>query len=261
MNYFKIFILFVISEIACAQDCVYPSVGEYAYPKRFKHVILQGGQYEISSSKATCYDRCGNEVKFSKGDTFTLRDGSFFEGTYKGISGVWAQSYVDFDGPGRGMATETYILFSDLKRTDKTQSSPNSWQETEKYRASEKQARIREETFQLWREQQEAESRNKTFTRVGIILAAGIFILVIILMRGIGSECPQCKSWWKRELLSRDLVDSSTKHGIRTVRKEVQGGSGGYVMVDEAYSTTTYTHKYHYACKKCGHKWTVTKMS
>lgn len=95
---------------------------------------------------------------------------------------------------------------------------------------------------------------------VTIALAVVTLGLVIYGGVGLGTRCPSCRAWYRRETTSTDVLGTSTTS--RTISKPVYDSSGkqtGTTSELATYEVTNY--RYHYRCKECSHRWTGTGSS
>ena len=95
---------------------------------------------------------------------------------------------------------------------------------------------------------------------VTIALAVVTLGLVIYGGIGLGTRCPSCRAWYRRETTSTDMLGTSTVS--RTISKPVHDSSGkqtGTTSELATYERTNY--RYHYRCKECSHRWTGTGSS
>lgn len=76
------------------------------------------GYYEILSDNAAIYLPCGIQIKNAKGKYIRILD-YLYRGTYKGSSGIWGLSLVDFDGVGPESGSQVYVFMDDVKKLDK----------------------------------------------------------------------------------------------------------------------------------------------
>lgn len=95
---------------------------------------------------------------------------------------------------------------------------------------------------------------------VTIALAVVTLGLVIYGGIGLGTRCPSCRAWYRRETTSTDVLGTSTTS--RMISKPVYDSSGkqtGTTSELATYEVTNY--RYHYRCKECAHRWTGTGSS
>jgi hypothetical protein len=92
---------------------------------------------------------------------------------------------------------------------------------------------------------------------LGITIALGVLTLGLVIYGGygLGTRCPNCKAWYRREITSTDNLGTSTF--TRQESKPVYDSSGK--QTGTTYETVTYErteYRYHYQCKECRHRWT-----
>ncbi|OZI09576.1 hypothetical protein BWI93_03060 [Siphonobacter sp. BAB-5385] len=245
-------------------------IGEGAYPKRFDHIIKQGGLFEVISNNARVYDCCGTPLKIKKGKILKVSGGDFFQGEYDGHSGMWIQQYIDFDGPGPGFSTELYIFEEDVKpakgpvqaakvyTNNAYRDNPETVKKVDKYLAN-------------WREQIEFEKRERerkaTIRAFQINVFMGICALLILyglfiyIRRKIKFACRLCKAW--NPDIKKERSDGYTEKVSSYVRHPVMNSgvpTGSYVNILETRDVTRYTITYNCTCKKCGHNWTFLEF-
>jgi hypothetical protein len=88
-------------------------------------------------------------------------------------------------------------------------------------------------------------------------IALGVLTLGLVIYGGygLGTRCPNCKAWYRREITSTDNLGTSTF--TRQESKPVYDSSGK--QTGTTYETVTYErteYRYHYQCKECRHRWT-----
>ena len=92
---------------------------------------------------------------------------------------------------------------------------------------------------------------------ITIALAAVTLGLVIYGGIGLGTRCPSCRAWYRRETTSTDVLGTSTYS--KQIEQPVRDSSGkqiGTTSETATYERTDY--RYHYRCKECAHRWTGT---
>jgi hypothetical protein len=95
---------------------------------------------------------------------------------------------------------------------------------------------------------------------VTIALAVVTLGLVIYGGIGLGTRCPSCRAWYRRETTSTDVLDTSTySKQISTPVNDSSGKQIGTTSETATYERTSY--RYHYRCKMCSHRWTGTGSS
>jgi hypothetical protein len=95
---------------------------------------------------------------------------------------------------------------------------------------------------------------------VTIALAVVTFGLVIYGGYGLGTRCPKCRSWYRRDTTSTDIIGTSTYS--KQVETPVYDSSGK--RTGTTYETATFErtdYRYHYRCRECSHTWTGTGSS
>lgn len=94
---------------------------------------------------------------------------------------------------------------------------------------------------------------------LGITIALGVLTLGLVIYGGygLGTRCPNCKAWYRRDTTSTDIIGTSTF--TRQESKPVYDSSGK--QSGTTYETVTYQrtdYRYYYKCRECRHEWTGT---
>jgi hypothetical protein len=97
---------------------------------------------------------------------------------------------------------------------------------------------------------------------LGTTIALGVVTLGLVIYGGygLGTRCPKCRSWYRRETTSTDILGTSTYS--KQVEKPVYDSSGK--RTGTTYETATFQrtdYRYHYRCRECSHTWTGTGSS
>jgi hypothetical protein len=90
---------------------------------------------------------------------------------------------------------------------------------------------------------------------ITIALGAGAIALAIYGGYGLGTRCPSCRSWYRRETTATTTTGTSTYS--KQIDEPVRDSSGkqiGTTSVTATYERTEY--RYDYRCKECSHRWT-----
>lgn len=95
---------------------------------------------------------------------------------------------------------------------------------------------------------------------VAIILTVGALGLVIYLLYGLGTRCPSCKAWYRRETTSTEVTGTSTvSRQESTPVYDSSGKQSGTTYQTVTYEVTNY--RYYYRCKECSNRWTGSGSS
>lgn len=90
---------------------------------------------------------------------------------------------------------------------------------------------------------------------ITIALGVGAFALAIYGGYGLGTRCPSCRSWYRRETTATTETGTSTYS--KQIDEPIRDSSGkqiGTTSVTATYERTEY--RYDYRCKECAHRWT-----
>jgi uncharacterized protein YcfJ len=108
-----------------------------------------------------------------------------------------------------------------------------------------------------WKAQQPDDATGKAITYSLGILAVGLLGYSIY---GGATRCPSCHAWFKRKRLSTENMGTSTESREETTSvKDSAGNVVGSTSQYVTYNVTTY--HYHYSCKACRHRWTLSGTS
>jgi hypothetical protein len=97
---------------------------------------------------------------------------------------------------------------------------------------------------------------------LGVTIALAVVTLGLVIYGGVGlgTRCPGCRAWYRRETTSTDVLDTSSySKQITTPVKDSSGKQIGTTTETATYERTSY--RYHYRCKVCAHRWTGTGSS
>ncbi|MCF0043661.1 hypothetical protein [Dyadobacter fanqingshengii] len=242
MRYFLLCCLLFLATNLSAQVLL----GPWADPG-FRPSSKQTGYFELRKG-AKVFDQLGKEVLIGQDEVISVT--SFYTGSYNGYSGDWGMALVDnLEGPKSGVY-ELYIPENELgKRLNRSDFSRETFNDNAKDNLVSGYEGV------LYRKPIEAAEFRKNVMLSLLGLAIAVFAIYFLL--GGKRSCPKCNQRWSRVKLKSVYAGTNTYQGTRTVRKDVQGGSGGYVEVDEPYTYSKKVYHRFYKCKKCEHGWDV----